>query len=104
MAENNPIPAYRGIFDALRSIYVNEGVGALYRGISMNIVAGSLANSIFFYTYNQGKKTYGFDENKPYGLKTILLSYRAGLTSMAITTPFWTVKTRMALFQEYDGN
>ena len=32
----------------------------------------------------------------------MLISYRAGFTSMCLTTPMWTVKTRMALFQEYD--
>ena len=52
MASNNPIPAYKGIYDAIRSIYTHEGFSALYRGVAINIVAGSLANSIFFYTYS----------------------------------------------------
>ena len=76
----------------------NEGFGSLYRGVVINAVAGSIANSIFFYVYNDGKKRYDYDANNPYSYKTLLISYRAGLASMAITTPFWTVKTRVVLF------
>ena len=68
LAKNNPIPEYKGIFDALRTMYINEGFGSLYRGLLMNILAGSAANSIFFYTYSEGKKRYGYDKEKPYGL------------------------------------
>jgi hypothetical protein len=81
-------------------MYTQEGINALYRGVMINIVAGSIANSVFFYVYSDGKKKYGFDQNKPYSLQTMAISYRAGIASMAITTPFWTVKTRMALYQE----
>ena len=55
MASNNPIQAYRGIFDALRTMYVKEGLLSLYRGALVNIFAGSLGNSIFFYVYTDGK-------------------------------------------------
>merc|ERR1711990_664201 len=50
--------------------------------------------------YSDGKKRYGFDQNKPYSWQTMAISYRAGIASMAVTTPFWTVKTRLALYQE----
>ena len=81
-------------------MYRLEGFSSLYRGVMINAFAGSLANSIFFYAYSDGKKRYGFDESKPYGWETLLISYRAGLASMAITTPFWTVKTRLSLYQD----
>lgn len=102
LASNNPIPAYRGIADALTSMYRIEGFAALYRGVAMNIVAGSIANSLFFYIYQDGKKRYEFDPNNPYALKTLLISYRAGIISMAVTAPLWTVKTRMALFKDHE--
>ena len=103
LAENNPIPAYRGIYDAISKMYLNEGFASLYRGVLMNVIAGSIANSIFFYVYQDGKKKYNFDSNKPYSWETLLISYRAGIASMAITTPLWTLKTRMVLFQENAG-
>ena len=55
LAINNPIPAYRGIYDALTQMYKNEGFSTLYRGVFINAFAGSLANSIFFYVYSDGK-------------------------------------------------
>jgi hypothetical protein len=54
-ASNNPIPPYRGIFDAIKTMYKQEGIMSLYRGVLVNILAGSLANSIFFYVYAEGK-------------------------------------------------
>ena len=61
LAKNNPIPQYRGIYHALYNMYRNEGVGSLYRGVGVNMIAGSIANSIFFYVYDEGKTRYGYD-------------------------------------------
>jgi hypothetical protein len=69
----------------------------------MNIIAGSVANSIFFYVYTDGKKRYNYDPDNPYSWKVIWISWRSGLVSMAITTPLWTVKTRMVLYKEQTG-
>jgi len=69
----------------------------------MNIFAGSVANSIFFYVYADGKKRYGYDPKNPYSLKTIFISWRAGFVAMLITTPLWTVKTRLVLYREMTG-
>ena len=97
-AKNNPIPAYRGIFHALANIYKTEGFASMYRGVCLSLTAGGIANSIFFYLYADGKNRYGYDKSNPYGLKGILISLRAGIASMFITAPLWTIKTRMALF------
>lgn len=67
----------------------------------LNILAGSIANSIFFYVYQDGKSKYNYDPSKPYSFATILISMRAGLASMFCTTPLWTVKTRMVLYREH---
>ncbi len=61
MARNNPIPEYNGIMDALRRIAREEGFFSLYRGVIINMVAGSIANSIFFYVYSDGKVRYQYD-------------------------------------------
>jgi len=58
LAANNPIPRYKSILDALRQMYRHEGMIALYRGSMVNTVATSLAQSIFFYVYNDGKNMY----------------------------------------------
>lgn len=103
LARNNPIPAYKGIYDALRTMYRKEGFYSLYRGVIINIIAGSVANSIFFYIYTDGKRRYNYDPSHPYSWKTIFISWRAGLASMAITTPLWTIKTRLVLYREHTG-
>lgn len=100
LAKNNPIPAYRGISDALKRIAYEEGFFSLYRGVIINMIAGSLANSVFFYVYSDGKKRYDYDPRYPYSFKTIMISMRAGLVSMFVTAPLWTVKTRMVLYRE----
>lgn len=67
------------------------------------MIAGSIANSLFFYVYSDGKKRYNYDPNQPYSLKTVFIAMRAGLFSMFITTPMWTVKTRLVLYKEQSG-
>lgn len=79
---------------------MEEGFSVLYRGVLVNMVVGSIANSIFFYVYSDGKRRYHYDENHPYSLKTAMISMRAGLVSMFLTTPMWTIKTRLVLYKE----
>lgn len=67
------------------------------------MVAGSIANSVFFYVYADGKKRYHFDHDHPFSAKTIFISFRAGIVSMFATAPLWTVKTRIVLFKEQKG-
>ena len=97
-AANNPVPVYRNIPHALKSIYSSEGLNALYRGFGTSLAAGVTTYGTFFAIYADGKKRYGFDKDKPHKLKHIGLSFRAGIVSMLIAAPFWTIKTRMALF------
>lgn len=80
-ASNNPIPPYLGIWDAMKTMYKSEGFLSLYRGVLLNVIAGSFANSIFFYVYADGKKRYGFDPNNPQGWTTIMISLRAGVVA-----------------------
>jgi hypothetical protein len=51
LAKNNPIPTYKGIFHAMNTIKKEEGFFSLYRGVIINLIAGSIANSVFFYVY-----------------------------------------------------
>lgn len=72
----------------------------MYRGVFINMLAGSIANSIFFYVYSDGKKRYNYDQSHPYSMATVIISLRAGLVSMFMTAPLWTIKTRMQLYRE----
>ena len=99
MAKNNPIAAYSGIRHALKSMWMEDGIRSLYRGALVNVIAGSLANSIFFWVYADGKTRYGFDASNPGDWTTILISVRAALVAQVLTIPFWVVKTRLALYK-----
>ena len=101
LAKNNPIPKYGGIWDAMHTIYRHEGLFSLYRGVIINLVAGSLANMCFFYFYQDGKKRYNYDQGKPNSLMTVWISLRAGIISMFLSAPLWTIKTRMVLYREH---
>ena len=93
------IQGYRRRSHTLLGIYRAEGMSFLYQGVCMIISADLLANSIFFYLYANGKKRYGYDQSNPYGIKGVFISYRAGLASMFVTAPLWTIKTRMVLLK-----
>ena len=97
MAKNNPIPQYKGIIDSLKKVGRDEGISALYRGAGINLVAGVLANYIFFYVYNDGKRRYGVDQSNISSWKTGMISLKAGMISCTLTCPLWVVKTRLAL-------
>ena len=84
----------------MNTICKEEGFFSLYRGVIINLIAGSIANSVFFYVYQDGKKRYDYDPKHPYSLKTIMISMRAGLVSMFVSAPLWTIKTRMVLYRE----
>ena len=84
----------------MHTIYRQEGFLSLYRGVIVNLVAGSLANMAFFYVYQDGKKRYSYDQANPNSLKTVWISFRAGIISMFLCAPLWIIKTRMVLFRE----
>ena len=86
--------------DAILKMYRHEGLISLYRGALVNIVAGSIANSVFFFVYAEGKHRYNYDPSNPNTWTTIIVSLRASLISMIITTPMWVVKTRLALYKD----
>jgi hypothetical protein len=69
----------------------------------INLVAGSVANSVFFYVYTDGKIRYNYDPNNPNTLTTILISMRASLAGVVVTTPMWILKTRLVLYKEKHG-
>jgi hypothetical protein len=75
----------------------------LYRGALVNLIAGSVAQSIFFYAYADGKTRYNFDKENPNSFVTAWISLRAGMISTAITTPLWVLKTRLALYRKSHG-
>ena len=84
----------------MKTMWAEEGLVSLYRGVLVNIIAGSVANSIFFFVYADGKSRYNFDANNPGDLVTICISVRAAIVAQILTIPLWVIKTRLALYKE----
>ncbi len=64
-AANNPVPKYRGVFDALRTIVRTEGIPALFRGVGVYFIGANIASMTFFYMYEQFSPDVGTAGPRP---------------------------------------
>ena len=44
----NIIPKYQGIMNALKEIYLTEGIRGLYRGLLTTLISNNIAKFLFF--------------------------------------------------------
>lgn len=49
-ATNNLVPTYRNLINAVKNIYMQEGLRAFYRGVMVYFAGINIANMTFFYT------------------------------------------------------
>jgi len=86
---------YRTVFHGLRTVYKEEGVGQLYRGLRPLVLRGCLVTAGQFTTYDIAKRALmkrGYSD----GIKTHLMaSTMAGTVSTLIVNPLDVVKSRM---------
>lgn len=91
---------YRSTWHGIRTVVSNEGLRALYQGITPATFGSGSAWGLYFFFYESYKKQNQFllDGNKFYNNKTFVnlcSSSQAGVTTVFITNPIWLVKTRM---------
>ena len=91
---------YRSTWHGIRTVAYNEGIGALYQGITPAIVGSGGAWGLYFFLYESYKNHNQslLDGSKFYNNKTFLnlcSSTEAGVTTVFLTNPIWLVKTRM---------
>lgn len=95
----SPIRHVTGTVQVLRQVAVNEGIGALWKGIGATIVGVMPARAIYFSAYTKGKHVLGElnggNESSPY--VHLGAAAMAGITTSTVTNPIWLVKTRMQL-------
>ena len=58
--KNNHIPQYKGVTHVIKSMYKTEGILSFYRGVYINLLGNTVANSIFFYIYGYEKKQWNY--------------------------------------------
>jgi len=95
-AINNPLPKYKGIGEAVVSMFKNEGFSSLYRGVLVYWLSTSVANVSFFSMYSFLKKEYKYNEH-PTTPWAFFISAQSSIFAALITHPFWTMKTRLIL-------
>ena len=94
----NFIPRYRNARHAFMSIYETKGLLHFYKGCHMTLFS-SIAWSLYFYEYDIAKKRYSnLKDNYPNTYK-FTVAADAAILSRFITSPIWTVKTRLILQQ-----
>jgi solute carrier family 25 protein 33/36 len=88
-----------GTLGVLRSVAVEEGVGALWKGVGATVVGVLPARAIYFSSYHRGKQWiaeatgWGGHDARVHLSAAAL----AGATVCTATNPIWLVKTRMQL-------
>lgn len=101
---------YKSSFDAIRKIYVNEGIKGYYRGLGATFILSALASSIWWTAYENVKLllyrpsilpyfTWRKSTDEPTGsvhrLPQITAGFVAGTITSVCVNPFDVVKTRI---------
>lgn len=91
------IPKYKNPIHALKTLYADQGLLALYRGWHISLCS-SFAWSIYFYFYEAAKKRYSneFRQQHPEFVR-FAVAAEAAVISRIITNPLWVIKTRIML-------
>lgn len=99
---------YHGISGTLSTIFKDEGIRGLYRGLVPIILGYFPTWMIYFTVYEKAKQVYPTLLRKHTGIDFEFLThsmsaFTAGSVSTTVTNPIWVVKTRLML-QTGDGN
>lgn len=100
---------YHGISGTLNTIFKDEGIKGLYRGLFPIVLGYFPTWMIYFTVYEKAKNVYpkifsnhyGHDNHNEFLIHS-LSAFTAGSVSTSITNPIWVVKTRLML-QTGDG-
>ena len=93
----------RGTLNVLNSIYLKEGMGALWKGVGATVVGVMPSRAIYFSTYAKTKHVL-IDNNggREGPLIHLLAAASAGIATATATNPIWLIKTRMQLQQSHN--
>lgn len=92
-------PHYNGLGHAFTSIFKQEGVKGLYKGVTPNVAGAGTSWGFYFLFYNTAKTSMQGGDTKMQltpGMH-MLAAAEAGILTLAMTNPIWVVKTRLCL-------
>ncbi|XP_071051619.1 solute carrier family 25 member 32-like [Onthophagus taurus] len=92
-------PKYTGIANAFVTIYRQEGVKGLYRGVTPNCWGAGSSWGLYFLFYNSLKVFIqkGNIQQPLSPTQHLLAASQAGAFTLLFTNPLWVVKTRLCL-------
>lgn len=95
-------PQYRGLGSAFVTIFRQEGVRGLYKGVTPNVWGSGSAWGFYFMFYNTIKTwIQGGNTTTPLGPTLhMIAASEAGILTLLMTNPIWVVKTRLCLQYE----
>lgn len=87
---------YKGSWDAMRSIVINDGVSQLYRGYFATLASFGPMSALYFTFYEELKRRLIDPQRNEYTFRRLLIcAGGAGLISSWLTTPLDLVKLRL---------
>ena len=94
-----PLPPSTSSIALLRAIVRDEGVRALWKGISPNFIGNTIAWGSYFFLYNSFKQRYQQLTRRQQlsAVDYLACAALSGTCVAALTNPVWVVKTRMFL-------
>lgn len=102
---SSPFRQVSGTVSILRTLAVNEGITALWKGIGATVVGVMPARAIYFSAYAKGKQLFGElnggNESSP--IVHLGAAALAGITTSTATNPIWLIKTRMQLQSSHNA-
>lgn len=84
---------YTGIRDCLRKMYVNEGLGAFWKGIIPPVIMETPKRAVKFFSFEQYKKLFNSHTSQPMAL--FCAGFLTGVTEGILVNPFEVVKVQM---------
>jgi solute carrier family 25 folate transporter 32 len=96
--------AYPSLVGAFTSIIREEGIRALYKGLTPAMLGSSVSWGLYLHLYENAKAFIGSkrhsDGSRLSYWENMLAATSAGCTVVLITNPIWMIKTRMQLQKE----
>lgn len=90
------------IMNLLKEILLKEGIGSLYRGLNMALIATIASYGSYFFCYRMWKNilTSLLKIKNLTPLHISIITFLSGSTSTVFANPFWFVNTRMTIDKE----
>lgn len=86
-------------------IFQADGIKGFWKGLRPTLIGIIPARSIYFYSYEQSKRSLGQNVLLPEGSvgNALISGFVAGICSNTVTNPIWMVKTRYQLLADHSA-